>query len=143
MRRGEPLRRKTGLKRTPLNKRALLKNNPPFRREEKTLPGATGWTQRVFALYGNLCVVCSKPGRPVRAVQAHHATPKRTIIARGDNELAYDQRNGVPVCKRCHERHETATRRIPRSKLPEGVIRWAYEHDFGWYIDKRDIYPDD
>lgn len=144
MRRGKPPKRRTPLRSKPLNTAAIMKRNPRWRREEKTLPGASGWTQRVFALYGRLCVVCSEPGKPVPAVHGHHAVPKQTILARGDLELAYDQRNGVPICLDCHHKHEfpgATGGRIPRSKLPEGVIEWAYEHDFGWYIDKRAIYP--
>lgn len=129
MRRGKPLKRSK-----PLNKRAIKSNNPTRRRGK--LPGATGWTQRVFALYGRTCVVCGQ-----RATQGHHAVAKQTILARGDLDLAYDARNGVPICELCHGRHEKAFKRIPRARLPHGVLDWAYDNGFGWFVDKRDVYP--
>lgn len=113
----------------------LQTTNPRRRRE----PSLRGFTQRVFTLYGRKCVVCGE-----RAVQAHHAIPKRTIRARGGpeaGELVGDARNGVPVCTGCHERHEKAFRRIRRRELPAGVIEWAYEQGFGWLIDDPRVYP--
>lgn len=138
MKRNKPLRRRTALAAKPLDRKAvsrILQENPAYRREEREAPGARGWTQRVFTLYGGRCAVCGD-----RAVQAHHVVPKRTILARADPELAYDARNGCPVCLRCHERHETATRRIPRAKLPLGCIMWAEAFGFDWYIER--IYPE-
>lgn len=108
--------------------------NPPVRFHE---PALRGFTQRVFTLYGRKCVVCRR-----RAAQAHHVIPKRTLKARQEPaETLGDARNGVPVCVRCHERHEGATRRICRDELPLGVIAWAYANNFGWYIDDVRYYP--
>jgi hypothetical protein len=45
------------------------------------------------------------------------------------------------VCADCHERHENASRRIPRDRLPAGVVEWAYVQGFGWYIERPGIYP--
>ena len=119
---------------TFINVKALLANNP--RRRARTAPGARGWTQRVFALYGRQCVVCGG-----KASQAHHAVPRQTIVARGGDsfEIAYDPRNGVPVCFDCHQAHENASRRIPLSLLPPGVVAWADENGFRWYLDRT--YP--
>lgn len=118
-----------------LDAKALLRNNP--RRREGEWPGERGWTQRVFSLYGRACVVC----RGAAAAQAHHAVPKRTIIARGGaiDLLVFDARNGVPVCHRCHEAHENGSRRIPYVCLPGGVVAWAHENGWAWYLDR--IYP--
>jgi hypothetical protein len=114
---------------------------PKNRREDRWLPGATGWTQRVFALYGRRCIVCG-----ARAVQGHHVVPRQAILtARHLSEderrqLAYDARQGVPVCARCHERHETAAERIPFDRLPGTVVEWAVEHGFRQRVFDRRIY---
>jgi hypothetical protein len=113
--------------------------NPKARGRRSRVPGLRGFTQRVFALYGDRCVVCHG-----KAVQAHHVVPLRTLFARGEDyalEAGGDARNGAPICVACHESHENASRRIRRSELPVGVIRWAQQEDFGWYIDRPGIYP--
>lgn len=56
-------------------------------------------------------------------------------------QLAYDARNGCPVCVDCHERHENASRRLLRSMLPEGAIVWALEHGYGHRVNDRRVYP--
>lgn len=114
---------------------------PKRRREDKRLPGATGWTQRVFMLHGRTCIVCG-----ARAAQGHHVVPRQAILTARHisteerRELAYDARNGVPVCVRCHERHETATVRIPFDRLPTSVVEWAVEHGFRQRVYDRRIY---
>lgn len=123
--------------------RALVASRrvPKRRRQDKTIPGATGWTQRVFVLHGRQCIVCGR-----RAVQGHHVVPRQAILtarhlSRDERlELAYDARNGVPVCYRCHERHETATERIPFDRLPVSVVEWAVEHGFRQRVFDRRIY---
>ena len=145
--------RGSGLGRGRIGKREereLLRNNPKPRRESRRAPGATGWTQRVFKLYGRRCVVCKG-----RAAQGHHAVPRQVIVAReGEGSpLEYDARNGVPVCVDCHLAHETSavgrnaatgelySRRIRYERLPQGVIDWADDHGFAWYLAKVDVYP--
>lgn len=103
-------------------------------------PGANGWTQRVFALYGHRCVVCGG-----EATQGHHAVPRQRIVtdtrkSRDERAvLEYDARNGVPVCWGCHEAHENASSRIPRRLLPVGVVAWAREHGYG-HVLKPPVY---
>jgi hypothetical protein len=106
------------------------------RREERSIPGANGYTQRVFAIYGVRCMVCG-----AKAVHAHHVVPKRTIVARGEADfpLVYDARNGFPICPACHERHEKAFRRIWRHELAFAHVDWAESNGFGWVIER--YYP--
>lgn len=106
-------------------------------------PFARGWTQRVYALHGRECLACSAMGRRTRATQGHHAVPRQTI-AKADHlkhlpvqerqALEYDARNGVPLCRDCHMRHEQPgiddSAKLPRSILPAGVWEWAREHRF-------------
>lgn len=114
--------------------------NPPPRKT--TLPGARGWTQRVFALYGNRCVACGK-----RAAHGHHTVALRTILDAHRltvdvrAALAFDARNGCPVCAQCHMDHEAAANRIPFDKLPPGAVQWAIEHGFRSRVMDRRVYP--
>lgn len=80
------------------------------------------------------CIVCG-----MRAQDAHHACPKSrlydTARALNFNEdetaaLVMDPRCGVPVCRLCHSRHESASQRIPRERLPDAV--W----EFAAYVDR-------
>lgn len=147
------MRRGKGLRSDPAKQRAwqqrsrekalaaqVKKRNPPPRREDRRFPGARGWTRRVFTLYGYRCVVCGDPAK-----HGHHAVPRQKII-RADHlsdeertELAYDARNGVPVCEGCHDLHERAHRRIPRACLPAGVVEWAIDYGFLSVIERT--YP--
>lgn len=52
----------------------------------------------------------------------HHAIPKSKFPAATD-----DARGLVPLCRLCHERHERAFRRLPRSILPAAVFDLARE----------------
>jgi hypothetical protein len=137
------MKRGGGLKRlTPLKRADWRTTNPPPRREAKRLPGARGWTQRVFALHGRRCIVCR-----AKAVQAHHVVPRGVILRAAHltpdvrETLAYDARNGVPVCVHCHERHELAAARIPFDRLPDSVVEWARFHGFAGRVMDRRVYP--
>lgn len=143
MKRGGNLKRSGPLKRTKALKRGGWRaTNPPRRREERRLPGARGWTQRVLALYGRQCIVCGD-----RAVHGHHVIARQTILtarhlsAEERVLLAYDARQGVPICERCHSRHELAVARIPFERLPPGVVAWVIEHGFRSRIMDRRVYP--
>lgn len=147
MKRSKPLRGKPAKvrdfqrrARKPLNRRALMAGNPRKRRSSS--PGATGWTQRVFTLYGSRCLVCGK-----KAHHGHHVVPRQRImradhLTQEERELReYDARQGIPICHTDHAAHELASRRIPRRCLPEAVIEWAYDNGFATTIDDRRLYP--
>ena len=137
--RGSTFASRGSLKRTSLPRSVALHNPPPRRSE---LPGARGWTQRVFTLYGRACVVCG-----AKAGQAHHVTGKAVILAArhlsaAEREaLAFDARNGAPVCVQCHMDHESAAKRIPFDRLPAGAVEWAIEHGFRGRVMDRRVYP--
>lgn len=88
------------------------------------------FTSAVF--YGARCIVCSEK----KGLQAHHAIPKAWIeqVARRlrlsneeRNALLWSPQNATSLCARCHERHTTAYRRVPRYLLPAAV--WEFvEH---------------
>lgn len=124
-----------------------IRGNPKTRAQSKKWPGATGWTQRVFALYGRVCLACPRKD-PKPATQAHHVIPKQVIVnARHLSpeeraQLAYDARNGLPICEQCHMDHEYAPDwRIPRVRLLPDHFEWAADHGFRYFIEKREIYP--
>jgi cytochrome c1 len=123
------------------------RTNPPKRygREGK-IPGSRGWTQRVFTLYGRECLACPPEDRRP-AVQGHHVVPLQRILkadhltADEIDALAYDARNGMPVCFECHGDHESYARRISRDQLSPEHFEWADEHGFGLVVRDRRMYP--
>lgn len=128
----------------PVDETKVKRNNPRRRRNAN----ASGWTLRVFHLYGRYCLACPK-GKLTRAVQAHHLVPRQRIMAdarKTEEErlaLEYDARNGFPICKRCHELHEYPgpdAKRIPFSRIPALAVQWAAEHDYS-YVLQPPVYP--
>jgi hypothetical protein len=83
---------------------------------------------------GSRCLMCG--GRA--ELQAHHVIGQQ-VLRRYARELKlkrataqrvlWDRRNGVPVCRRCHERHTCAYVRIPRARLPNFVFAYVAELD--------------
>jgi hypothetical protein len=138
--RGSTFASRGNLQRVSLPRTVALHNPPPRRSE---LPGARGWTQRVFTLYGRACVVCGGP-----ATEAHHVVPRQVILAarhltQADRELlAYDARVcGRGTSRACHANHEAAAHRIPFDRLPAGAVEWAVEHGFRGRVMDRRVYP--
>lgn len=83
------------------------------------------------AVRGKKCCRCNG-----RADQGHHAIPKRRLADAGLHEYVWDLRNLVPLCTRCHERHETATERLWRKRLPALVEEFAKEVEMEWSLDR-------
>jgi len=137
--RGSTFASRGSLKRSGMPRTAALAS-PPARRRE--LPGERGWTQRVFELHGDRCVVCGR-----KAVHAHHVTGKDVILRATHlsvperEALAFDERQGCPVCFQCHMDHEAAAHRIPFDRLPAGAVEWALEHGFRSRVMDRRVYP--
>jgi hypothetical protein len=73
-------------------------------------------------------------------VQGHHVITQerlhRVEKERGlkSGSLVWDSRSGLAICERCHTRHTSAFRRIPRSCL--SVANWAFINELGldWWI---------
>lgn len=104
-------REKARAARTPL-KRSRLKRSRPEPVELR--PPRAEWDVKTRA---SVCAVCGSRG----AVTGHHVVPLRMLKANGvPRELWYDVRNHLPLCDepsptRCHKRHETYTKRVPRA----------------------------
>lgn len=76
------------------------------------------------------CSLCSR-----RAVDPHHVLPKqfiRSICTSLDIDpepWVWDPRNGMALCRHCHEGHESGHKRIPRWRLPDSVWVFVREID--------------
>lgn len=124
--------RATGLTRSDALGRATrrLKGPKPSDRPRMSQPDlAAAWRWRVMVLLldRGLCVNCG--AGPFFADQdrwiwqAHHPVHKQIL----PEARRWDERNGVVLCRRCHERHESWTERIPLSKLPARCMEFAVE----------------
>lgn len=83
------------------------------------------------ATRGKVCVAC-----PSRAQEAHHLIRRQVIERERENELdAWRPELAVPVCRRCHQRHTSAFRRLPRAQLPWAGILLVREWGLEWALD--------
>jgi hypothetical protein len=154
LRRGRPLQQRTQLKQgKPLERKTPLKPGP-WRRD---LEQWSRLDQQAHAVWkGKVmrarCVVCLADGltadrHPRR--DAHHVLPaqrlRRYVRARKlpaeeaatlRRSLLNDVRNGVSLCRRCHDRHESAHRRVPRELLPGRVEQFAVELGLAHVLDR-------
>jgi 5-methylcytosine-specific restriction endonuclease McrA len=142
----------------------VMKNSPlrpslkPLERRTPLAPGTPRkrWRpppalrRRVYRRSGGCCVMClAKIGLSlerahpalargvfVRAcAQIHHVLPVQHFP-----DLERCEANMVGVCAACHDEHERAIRRIPRSALPALVVARALAHEGGAvYMDR--VYP--
>lgn len=118
-----------------LNRSRGLGNAAPPQRHPRAADAPVGpltpgeWRVAVLVADNGHCVGCG--AGPFTADQdrwvwqAHHPLPKRMLPP----ELKYDPRNGVVLCRRCHEQHEAAFKRVPGDRLPGRV--WAFASDVG------------
>lgn len=66
------------------------------------------------------CLQCGKP-----AAQLHHVIYQQHVKRYG-GDLG-DERNLIPTCVRCHERHHNMTEPFPLSLLPDAFYAFAAE----------------
>lgn len=155
--RNRPLRRKThDLKQKPLS-RAALKRSPWRRVPASWRPDFERWLAEVTAI--GVCLVCGggakatdpKKRKPLK-LDPHHVLPQRYIRRWVDSQtrdteerevlkrrLLYDTRNGVCLCRGCHDAHEKRMRPIPRRLLPAPAFEFVRELDLEWVIER--FYP--
>lgn len=62
------------------------------------------------------CAACGDPAGWPRPWDAHHVIAAQTLRQHHPDHL-YDPRNALSLCRRCHDMHTSAARRIPRSRL--------------------------
>ena len=145
-----------------MRKKALRSKRPWRSLPEGWKPVQEAW--RAVILAPGYCAVCGRGPKardPAKrrfvVLDPHHVIPQRYLrryvaaIRWADEKdkaakaktmllaLLYDRRNGICVCRDCHENHEKAVRRIPRSALPFSALQFAREIDREWYIER--FYP--
>jgi hypothetical protein len=132
--------RKTPLKRSAasLSRSTGLSRGKPLRKVPKpsdrpeSPPGMTAaqWRYAVWKLDDGYCVGCGAgpfgPTEDSWAWHAHHCLPKGVLRARGFKDRVWDPRNGVLLCKDCHEGHH-GIRPVPAERLPERARTFASE----------------
>lgn len=64
------------------------------------------------------CLCGASPTDPHHVVYQQHL--------RGEHPL-WDPRDGVPLCRPCHEAHHNGSRRVPCSRLPDEALEFAFE----------------
>jgi hypothetical protein len=137
LKRGKPLKQGKGLKRG----KAL--RSKPRTEPQYDLDLKRSFDLAVLKPAGKRakCIVCGAP-----ADDAHHVISKQAIknYALGEGlswdelqRLLWDARNGVPVCRLDHDRHENAFARIPRHALPARCWDFADALELGHRIDEN------
>ena len=150
MNRGEGLKRTTGLSSKGKGGANPPRVDPPT--SHRTYKGggrpkaSRGWRGQVFALHGRVCRSCSQA-----AVHAHHVVTQAAIVdnlrALLDDDHALklvlsDPRNGMPLCKSCHDAHHHPAvndGRLPYEMLKPCHIEFAELHGLSWWLEKH--YP--
>lgn len=130
------LKRSSGLARGKTPPKPRKAGERPVAREPVGPLRPGEWRDAVWELDGGRCVACGRvvPKDADRWVwQAHHPLPKQKLPA----GQRYDPRNGVVLCTRDHERHETRTAVIAGTKLPARVREFAAELG-DWAVDALD-----
>lgn len=97
--------------------------------------------------YGAVWVVC-EPSEPSVVSPERRTLPLRAARRNEDcdltrEQIAWDPRNGMPLCRRCHDLHTTAARRIPRRRLPASAWEFAQELGERFVARLERTYPDD
>jgi hypothetical protein len=85
------------------------------------------------------CILCGEPG-----IDPHHLIRQQSLRAHtstmDDTErwiVVHDPRNGVPLCRRCHERVTSRFRPILRSEVPPRAWKFAKEHGLTWLLERE------
>lgn len=144
--RGAPLARRTPLKRTG----TWRASKATWERLDAQAHAA--WKQKVT--HGR-CVVCVADGRERDAHpehDPHHVLPQRVIrryvrslrlpvedAKRLLRSLLWDPRNGICLDRRCHDKHESGFRPVPRELIPAKAFQFARELGLDWWLEKH--YP--
>lgn len=119
---------------------ATARTLPPPRRADSARrtpqTPAQGLRDRVWVVDKGRCVGCSKRLPREAGIwvwQVHHPIPQQKLKREGLEFFCGDERAAVLLCKRCHERHETVSMRVPSERLPERV------HDLVAFLGPRFI----
>lgn len=84
------------------------------------------------------CRMCG--GRPD---DPHHVVYQQHL--RYDGHPLWDPRDGIPLCRRCHDAHHNGSNRIPVGKLAVENFEFAFEHlgEYAYdYLQRRYVDPE-
>lgn len=111
------------MKRSPLARKSPLRSRPRRKPAAKT-PQQLAWKtpSKGWCQCGNCW-----PQRWSLALERHHLVPASRIKQLGRLDMLWDQRNALPVDRRCHIRHTDAFERIPISSVPAHAFEFAVE----------------
>ena len=138
LRRTKRLARKKGL-----NPRSATRSE----RGDYDLDKAAAWHRVIVGVpkKKNPCVQC---GSRIN-IEGHHVVAKQEVkrVARSarwefdqTQDALWDARNGMPLCSKCHQQHETAFKRVPRHLVPATALEFARELGVEHVIDR--YYPE-
>lgn len=102
------------------------KRRPAGQARANSRSGHAEWSAFVT---GKPCAVCGDP-----AVQGHHVIYKQHLHREQLDHLAWDLRNCLPVCFRCHHRHHLSHRPIKRGELRLENLEFAREVGLWWLL---------
>jgi 5-methylcytosine-specific restriction endonuclease McrA len=145
------------VKRSPLRRKKALRNASGLARQSslrRRLPPPKGVEARRVAkqFYDAVarpggrpatCAVCGAKGR----MDAHHVISQQALKRRAAESgldpllLTGDPANGMPLCRRCHEKHTNAVESIPRHLVPRSAWTFAASLGLTWWIER--FYPDE
>lgn len=129
--RGKPLERgDTPLSReTPLERKSRIQPKPKPKRTDEEAAASALWHRIVTE--GKRCLMCGTRSD----LQGHHHVPQQVLRRQARTlgvrawVLVWDLRSGVPLCKRCHERHTLAVQKVPGWRLPAEA--WEFAREIG------------
>lgn len=148
--RGKPLER-----RTPLERGGRIKSRPKPPRSDLERKASEAWRRSVLSrcerdpetkLY--ICPVC-RTKHAAHEMECHHVVDQQRIkkyvaalrLAVEEAErklisLLWDKRDGLAVCKVCHDKHTMAKERIPFALIPVKAHQFAREIGLDYTLDR-------
>lgn len=128
--------------------RRVAREKPASSRVAHDAEQATGW-HRHFA--SQQCVQCMavpvslrvrrERGLDLATIDGHHIIPKQDLKRWGLFARLWDWRNGIPLCRYHHARHEMAVQRVARELLPAASFAFADEINARFVLEDDDVYP--
>jgi hypothetical protein len=133
-----------------LKREAELRSSTPLKRRKRgKLEPADKTASEAFYVAttrGGECAVGAGHVTPTNPLQAHHVTPQEKIreyartLGAGRlvlRRLLWDKRNGLPLCRRCHDLHTRAVTRVPLKLVPAGAVDFARELELDYLLERN------
>lgn len=128
--------------------RRTARERPESARATHDHAQASAWHQHFARQRCVMCVAAPVPADVAReraldlaTIDGHHIVPKQDLKRWGLFALLWDLRNGLPLCRYHHFRHESAYQRVPRRLLPAAAWKFADEINARFVLDDDRVYP--